>query len=179
MTTIAVFVGSLRKDSFNLKLARNIERLAPRGVEFKHADLNLPLFSEDLEAAGFPPKATALKQLVERSDGVLFVTPEYNRSFSSALKNAIDWASRPWGKNSFAGKPAAIAGASISVLGAAQAQSQLRNVLLYLDTKLLGQPEVYFNGSKGFDADGNVVPESEAFLRSFAQALVEHVKGER
>ena len=145
MTTIAVFVGSLRKDSLNLKLAKNIERLAPEGTEFKYADLNLPLYNQDLEAGNFPEKATALKQLVEGADGVLFV----------------DWASRPWGKNSFAGKPAAIAGASLGVLGTTQAQSQLRNVLIYLDTKLLGQPEVYIDGSKAFDADGHVVAATE------------------
>ena len=174
MAKIAVFVGSLRQDSFNKKLAHAIETLAPEGTEFEYADLDLPLFNQDLEA-DFPAKATQLKQLVEGADGVLFVTPEYNRSFSGVLKNAIDWASRPWGKNSFAGKPAAIAGASIGVLGTTQAQSQLRNVLIYLDTRLLGQPEVYFDGSKGFDEDGKLVESAQGFIKGFADTFVSFV----
>lgn len=146
MTTIAVFVGSLRKESFNLKLAKAIENFMPEGVNFEYADMNLPLYNQDLDG-DFPAKATELKQLVERADGVLFVTPEYNRSFPGVLKNAIDWASRPWGQSSFTGKPAAIVGASMGALGATQAQAALRNVALFLDMKLMGQPEVYFNGT--------------------------------
>ncbi|WP_314688108.1 NAD(P)H-dependent oxidoreductase [uncultured Bifidobacterium sp.] len=178
MTTIAVFVGSLRRDSFNKALARNIERLLPEGVEFRYADLDLPLYDQDLDA-NLPEKVVALKKLVAESDGVLFVTPEYNRSFSGVIKNAIDWASRPWGQSSFAGKPAAIAGASIGALGTTQAQSQLRNVLLFLDMKVMGQPELYFNASAGLDGNGDVAPESKDFLQGFVDALVAHVRGEK
>ncbi|WP_300765826.1 NAD(P)H-dependent oxidoreductase [uncultured Bifidobacterium sp.] len=175
MTTIAVFVGSLRKESVNNALAKNIERLAPEGVEFRYADLDLPLYNQDLDG-DLPSKVVELKRLVEESDGVLFVTPEYNRSFSGVIKNAIDWASRPWGKSSFAGKPAGLVGASIGALGASQAQGQLRNVLLFLGMKVLGQPEVYFNATAGLDADGKANESSEDFLKAYAQAFVEHVR---
>ena len=178
MTKIAVLVGSLRADSFNKKLARSIERLAPEGTEFTYADLNLPLFNQDLEIQ-LPPKVQDLKELVAGSDGVLFVTPEYNRSYSGVLKNAIDWASRPWGQNSFAGKPVAIAGASIGALGTTQAQSHLRNVLLFLDTRVLGQPEVYFDGTKGFDENGNLVESAQGFIKGFVDKFVAFVNSNK
>ncbi len=175
MTTIAVLVGSLRKESFNLALAKGIESLAPEGVNFVYADMNLPLYNQDLEA-DFPAKAMELKKVIEQADGVLFVTPEYDRSFSGVMKNAIDWASRPWGQSSFAGKPAAIVGASIGALGASQAQSQLRSVLIYLDMKVMGQPEVYFNASTGLDEHGQIAAESREFVKGFAEAFVAHVR---
>ncbi|MFT8639651.1 NADPH-dependent FMN reductase [Bifidobacterium sp.] len=171
MTSIAVLVGSLRRDSFNKSLADNIEKLAPAGVTFETADLNLPLFNQDLEA-DFPADAKALKDLIERSDGVLFVTPEYNRSFSGVLKNGIDWASRPWGQNSFNGKPAAIVGASLGALGTTQAQAALRNVLIYLNTEIMGQPEVYFNATTGLKEDGSVADDAKGFLTDFVNAFV-------
>ncbi len=174
MTTIAVFVGSLRKDSFNLKLAKSIERLAPEGTTFVYADMNLPLYNQDFDA-DFPAKALELKQVVANADGVLFVTPEYNRSFSGVIKNAIDWASRPWGQSAFAGKPAAIVGASVGALGTTQAQSQLRNVLLFLDMKVMGQPEVYFNAAAGFDENGQLAQSSEGFIKKFGEAFVRHI----
>ncbi len=115
MTKIAVLVGSLRDGSMNKMLAKNLEALAPEGTEFEYADLNLPLFNEDIEP-NFPQEAQAAKDVVERADGVLFVTPEYNRGVPGVLKNAIDWLSRPWGQNSFAGKPAGIVGATPSAV---------------------------------------------------------------
>jgi chromate reductase len=172
MTKITVLVGSLRRQSFNLSLAKAVEELSPEGTEFAYADLDLPLFNQDLEG-DFPAKALALKDLIESSDGVLFVTPEYNRGYPGVLKNAIDWASRPWGKSSFKGKPAAIIGAAMGALGASQAQQQLRNVVYYLDMQLLGQPEVYFNALTGLDADGSLAQGSVDFIRSFAQAFIE------
>lgn len=175
MTKIAVLVGSLSEASINKKLARGVEALLPEGVEFQYADLNLPLFDYEKEA-DFPADATALKELVESADGVLFVTPEYNRSFPGVLKNAIDWASRPWGKNSFDGKPAAIIGASIGALGTSQAQQQLRNVAVYLNTKLLGQPEVYFDAGRGFTEDGELVEEIKPSVQGFVDAFVAHIE---
>lgn len=175
MTTIAVFVGSLRKESFNLRLAKGIERLAPEGTKFVYANLNLPLYNQDLDY-NLPPEVVELKRVVEEADGVLFVTPEYNRSFPGVLKNAIDWASRPWGSNSFAGKPTAIVGASIGALGATQAQAQLRNVLLFLDTKVMGQPEVYFNSTTGFDEQGEIDASAKDFIAGFAQKFTQHVE---
>ncbi|WEV75848.1 NAD(P)H-dependent oxidoreductase [Bifidobacterium sp. ESL0800] len=178
MTKIAVFVGSLREDSYNKNLAKNIERLSPEGVEFDYIDMNLPLYNQDLDE-NLPQKVVEMKQTVEAADGVLFVTPEYNRSFSGVIKNAIDWASRPWGKSSFAGKPAAIIGASMGALGATQAQQALRNVVLFLDMKLMGQPELYFNAITGLDERGLVVEASEDFLRGFAQAFAKHVEANK
>lgn len=175
MTKIAVFVGSLRKDSINRMLARNLEKLAPEGVEFAYADIDLPLYNQDLES-DYPQKATALKQLVESADGVLIVTPEYNRSFPGVLKNAIDWASRPWGSNSFNNKPVGLVGTSAGPLGAAQAQSHLRNVLYFLNTKLLGQPEMYVNSSTTFDENGDVVEASREYLTRYIETFVAHVK---
>lgn len=174
MTKIAVLVGSLSAASINKKLAQNLESLLPEGVEFEYANLNLPLFDYEKEAE-FPADAKALKSLVESADGVLFVTPEYNRSFSGVLKNAIDWASRPWGTNSFDGKPASIIGASPSPLGATQAQQQLRNVALFLNTKLLAQPELYVNASATFNEDGSIAEDSVEFLQGYVDALVAHV----
>lgn len=175
MTKIAVFVGSLQEKSVNKMLARNLEAVAPEGVEFEYVDIaSLPLFNQDLEGE-FPASATAVKNIVEAADGVLLVTPEYNRGVPGVLKNAIDWASRPWGSNSFDGKPAGIVGASISPLGATQAQQQLRNVMVYLNTKLLGQPELYINAGATFDEDGTVVPESKEFLASYMATFTAHV----
>jgi len=177
MTQIAVFVGSLRADSLNKKLAKNLEELAPEGVTFTYVDISsLPLFNQDLEASAFPAQARAMKDVVEASDGVLFVTPEYNRSIPGVLKNAIDWASRPWGTNSFDGKPAGIVGASMSPLGTALAQAHLKDILIYLNTKLLGQPEVYFAAAHDlFDENGVVIESSNDFLKKYIDAYIAHV----
>ena len=174
MTSIAVFVGSLRKESINHQYAKHLEALLPEGVAFEYADLDVPLYNQDLEA-DFPAQAQALKDIVERNDGVLFVTPEYNRSFPAALKNAIDWASRPWGTNSFDGKPAAIVGVSGS-LATTQAQQQLRNVLLYLNTKLLGQPEMYINRGVAYDESGHLTEEASAYAQAFLNAFIAHIQ---
>lgn len=174
MTKVVVLVGSLSKNSINKKLAKGIEAMLPEGVEFEYADLELPLYNHDNDA-DFDSKARALKDLIEGADGVLFVTPEYNRSFSGVLKNAIDWASRPWGTNSFNGKPAAIIGASIAPHGATQAQQQLRNVALYLNTKLMGQPEVYFDAGRGLDDKGQLTDSAKEILQPFVYTFVSHV----
>lgn len=177
MTQIAVFVGSLRADSLNKKLAKNLEALAPEGVEFVYADISqLPLFSQEREGE-FPSSAQDVKDIVESADGVLFVTPEYNRSIPGVLKNAIDWASRPWGSNSFDGKPAGIVGVSVSPLGTALAQAHLKDILVYLNTKLVGQPEVYLAGAHDlFSADGTIVDASSDFLKGYIDTFVEHVR---
>ena len=175
MTKIAVLVGSLSKASINQKLAKNLAALAPEGVAFEFANLNLPLFDYELEGE-FPADAQALKTLIESADGVLFVTPEYNRGYSGILKNAIDWASRPWGTNSFDGKPAGIIGASVSPLGTTQAQQQLRNVALFLNTKLLGQPELYVDASRAFNEDGTTAEGAQDMFQGYVDALVAHVQ---
>lgn len=179
MTHIAVFVGSLRADSLNKKLAKNLEQLAPEGTTFSYARIGeLPLFNEELEA-DFPASAQAVKDVVEAADGVLFVTPEYNRGVPGLLKNAIDWVSRPWGTNSFDGKPAGIVGASGGALGTGPAQSQLRSVLVYLNTRLMGQPEIYLAGAKAVFDDNDVVVEgSKQFLQDYITAFVAHVQSQ-
>jgi chromate reductase len=140
---IIAIAGSLRKGSFNSALVRELQALAPTGMEIEQVEIgNLPLFDQDNEGT-FPAEATAFKAKIEAADGVIFATPEYNRGIPGVLKNAIDWASRPWGKNSWKGKPALVMGVSVGKIGTAFAQEQLKSVLLYLDTKLVGQPEVY------------------------------------
>ena len=172
---IAVIVGSLSQASINKKLAKSLEEFMPSHVELVYADIDLPLFDYELEPE-FPKKAQVLKDLIEGSDGVLLVSPEYNRSFSGVLKNAIDWASRPWGKNSFDGKPVGIIGASIGQLGTTQAQSHLRNVMIHLNAKVLGQPEMYINATTTIDQQGRVVEGSRELFENFAKTFVAHVK---
>ena len=176
---IAVFVGSLRKDSFNRRLARAVEKLAPAEFTFNHVRIDdLPLYSQDFDGA-YPAVASRLKQEVEAADGVLFVTPEYNRSIPGVLKNAIDIASRPWGTNSFAGKPAAVIGASIGTGGTALAQQHLRNVLAYLDVAVLGQPEVFvhFKSDELIDAQGQIASDdTRKFLQGYVDRYVAWVR---
>ncbi len=175
---IAVFVGSLRKDSFNRRLARAVEKLAPAEFTFNHVRIDdLPLYSQDFDGA-YPAVASRLKQEVEAANGVLFVTPEYNRSIPGVLKNAIDIASRPWGTNSFAGKPAAVIGASIGTGGTALAQQHLRNVLAYLDVPVLGQPEVFIHFKDDLIADDGTIHNegTTKFLQDFMDHYVAWVR---
>ncbi len=167
---VLVIVGSLRKESYNLKLAKAIARLSEKTLDFHFAEIgDLPLYNQDLEAE-FPAQALRLKNDIAAADGVLFVTPEYNRCYSAALKNAIDWASRPYGKNSFAKKPAALCGASVGVIGTACAQGALKSILVYLDMALMGQPEVYFHFKENvIEMDGKINDaNTEKFLQGFA-----------
>lgn len=160
MTTIAVLVGSLQEKSFNKRLAKTLESLAPDGMVFRYVDINLPLYNQDLET-NYPTSARAIKDTIEHADGVLIVTPEYNRGIPGVLKNAIDWASRPYGKNSFAGKPTGVVGISPTPIGTAMAQASLRPVLSHLDTKQLGQPEIYVANATNdmFDENGILTDE--------------------
>src|SRR6476619_4498556 len=147
---IAVIVGSLRRDSFNAKLARAIAKLAPVDFTFKHSQIgDLPLYNQDDDANQASP-VKRLKAEITEAQGLLFVTPEYNRSVPGVLKNAIDHASRSYGKNSWAGKPAGILSASIGAIGGALAQQHLRNVLAYLDVPAFGQPEAFIKIGDGF-----------------------------
>lgn len=177
MKRIAVFVGSLRAGSLNKNLAQNLESLAPDDVAFDYIDIgSIPLFNQDLESA-YPKSAQKIKDIVEAADGVLFVTPEYNRGIPGVLKNAIDWASRPWGSNSFDGKPAGIVGASGGALATGPAQAQLRSVLVYLNTKLMGQPEIYLAHAKDvFDENGVVVESSKPYLAGYIEAFAKHIE---
>jgi chromate reductase len=175
---VAVFVGSLRKDSFNRRLARAVEKLAPAEFTFDHIQIDdLPLYSQDFDAA-YPAVATQLKKEVEAADALLFVTPEYNRSVPGVLKNAIDIASRPWGTNSFADKPGAVIGTSIGSTGTALAQQHLRNVLTYLDVHTLAQPEVFIHFKDELIADDGTINNdgTTKFLQGFVDKYVAWVK---
>ena len=175
---VAVFVGSLREDSFNRKLAKAVEKLAPAGFEFQHIRIdNLPLYNQDFDG-DYPTEGKRLKQEVETADALLFVTPEYNRSIPGVLKNALDIGSRPWGTNSFAGKPGAAIGISIGATGTSMAQQHLRNVLLYLDVALLGQPEVYVQFKDGLIDDEGAIgnPDTLKFLQGFVDRYVAWVE---
>lgn len=175
---VAVLVGSLRKGSFNRHLARAVERLAPDDFSFDHVRIdNLPLYDQDFDA-GYPPECQHLKDEIAAADALLFVTPEYNRSIPGVLKNAIDIASRPWGTNSFAGKPGGVIGVSVGATGTALAQQHLRNVLSYLDVAVLPQPEVFIQNKEGlFSDDGKIGNEgTQAFLQGFADRYVAWVK---
>lgn len=160
MNIIAIS-GSLRKGSFNTALLRNLQALAPEGMQITIQDISaIPLFNQDDEAA-FPKEAQALKDAVEGADGIIIATPEYNRSIPGVLNNAIDWASRPWGKNSFTGKTVLTMGVSVGNIGTAVAQSHLRHILLYLNADLIGQPELYIGPAQAiFDAEGNLTDAS-------------------
>ena len=168
---VGYFVGSLSSTSINRILSRSLIRLAPPDLEFTEIPIgNLPLYSPDHDA-DYPPEARALKEAVARSDAVLFVTPEYNRSIPGALKNAIDWASRPWGNNSFHHIPAAVIGASIGAIGTAVAQQSLRGVLSFCNARQMTAPEAYIRYTPEiFPGDGEVADEStKAFLTSFME----------
>lgn len=175
---IAVVVGSLRRDSFNRKLADAVIALAPPELSFKHVRIDdLPLYNQDDDAN---PAETVkrLKAEITASQGVLFVTPEYNRSISGVLKNAIDHASRPYGQSVWAGKPAGVMGASVGAPGTSMAQQHLRNMLAYLDMPTLGQPEVFIHVTEGFfDQNGKIASaESREFLQTWMDRFVEWVK---
>jgi len=175
---VAVLLGSLRKDSHNKRLMRAVEKLAPAHLKFEHVRIDdLPLYSQDFDA-DYPPNARRLKSDIESAQALLFVTPEYNRSVPGVLKNAIDIASRPWGTNSFAGKPAAVIGASIGAVGTAVAQDHLRGSLHFLDVPVLGQPEVYLQFRDGLiGPDGTVGDDAtRAFLQRFVDAYAAWVE---
>jgi len=177
MPRIAVIVGSIRRDSFNLRLARALVRLGEGRFEPLWVRIDdLPLFNQDDEKNAIPSVAR-YKAEVQSADGLLFVTPEHNRSIPSALKNAIDWSTRPFGTNVFSGKPSAVAGTSPGAISAAIAQVHLKNILLTLSGAVLGQPEVYLKFEKDLiDADGNVANEgTKKFLTGFVDKLVAFV----
>jgi chromate reductase len=174
---IAVIVGSLRHDSINLKLANALFQLAPSDFSFSHVKIDdLPLYNQyddehQVEAV------LRIKAQIRDAQGLLFVTPEYNRSIPGALKNAIDHASRPYGQSVWDGKPAGLLGASVGPLGTALAQQHLRNILAYLNVPTLGQPEAFIQAKEGlFDADGFIGPNSLTFLQNWMDHYVAWVR---
>ena len=180
MTKIAIIVGSLRRDSFNRKFAEALTRLAPPDIEFTWPDIaSLPLYNQDDDPAP-PESALALKAAIRAADGLIFVTPEYNRSIPGVLKNALDHASRPYGDSAWAGKPAGVIGVSPGALGTALAQQHLRSVLAYLDVPTLGQPEAYIQHREGmFAEDDSLVDPSKNFASKWLDAYLAFVIGHR
>lgn len=165
---VAVLVGSLRKDSFNRQMANALIKLAPSDFSFTHVEISdLPLYNQD-DDANQAGSVKRLKSAISAADSVLFVTPEYNRSIPGVLKNAIDHASRPYGQNSWAGKPAGVLGVSVGAAGTCMAQQHLRNVLAYLNMPTLGQPEAFVQAKEGlFDGAGNIGAGSREFLQNW------------
>lgn len=171
-------VGSLRRDSFNVKAMRAAQQLAPEGSRIEIADIGgLPGFNQDDEGSP-PPKVTELKQQIRNADAILFVTPEYNYSVPGVLKNAIDWASRPYGDSAWSGKPVAVMGASIGMQGTSRAQYHLRQMFVFLNMHAVNQPEVMIsNAAKRFDEQGNLTDEtSRRLIQQLLQELVRWTK---
>ena len=174
---IAIIVGSLRQDSFNRKLANAIVKLAPPEFSFRQIQIgDLPLYNQDND--GNPSAAVKrFKSEIAAVQGLLFVTPEYNRSISGVLKNAIDHGSRPYGQNAWAGKPAGILGVSPCAAGTAMAQQHLRNILAAVDIPALGLPEAFIQAKEGlFDSDGNIGEGSKKFLQNWMDKYVVWIK---
>lgn len=175
---IGVIVGSLRKDSFNRQLAKAVSARLPAHLQTQELAIGeLPLYNQDLDSA-LPASVVEFKQQIESVQGLLFFTPEYNRSYPGVLKNAIDWGSRPWGKNSWARKPGGILGASPGQLGTALAQEHLRMVLSALDVAVLPQPALFVQYTEGLiDADGNITNETTAkFIQGYVDRYVAWVE---
>jgi chromate reductase len=175
MTThkVGYFVGSLAKASINRRLANALVRLAPSQLQMSEISFkDLPLYSYDYDA-DYPPVAREFKDAIAAVDAVLFVTPEYNRSIPGGLKNAIDWASRPYGKNSFTRKPSAVIGTSPGAIGTAVAQQSLRSVLSFCNSPQMNAPEAYIQFKPDLiTADGEVTNEGTAeFLRDYMESF--------
>jgi chromate reductase, NAD(P)H dehydrogenase (quinone) len=168
---VGYFVGSLATNSINRTLSQALVKVAPDSLEFTEIPIKeLPLYSYDYDA-DYPPEGRALKEAIAASDAILYVSPEYNRSIPGALKNAIDWGSRPWGQNAFARKPSAIIGASIGGIGTAVMQSSMRSVLSFLDSPQLNAPEAYIHfNPEDYGPDGECTnPSTREFLATFMQ----------
>lgn len=176
-TKIAVVVGSLRRDSFNKTLAAALAKLAPPDVVLTPVEIgDLPLYNQD-DDGNQAPSVKRLKAEIAAAQGVIFVTPEYNRSLPGVLKNAIDHASRPYGQSAWGGKPAGVIGVSVGAIGTALAQQHLRNILAYLDMPTLGQPEAFIQMKEGlFDADGSIGAASRDFVKAWLDRYLAFVK---
>jgi len=174
---VGYFVGSLSSTSINRVLSAALIKLAPDDLDFTEIPIrNLPLYSPDYDA-DYPSEGRALKEAIASIDAILFVSPEYNRSIPGALKNAIDWASRPWGQNSFDHIPAAVIGTSPGQIGTALAQQSLRAVLSFCNARQMTAPEAYVKYSTDvFAPDGEVLdPSTREFLTNFMKEFHDHL----
>jgi chromate reductase, NAD(P)H dehydrogenase (quinone) len=174
MARVGVIVGSLRKGAFTRQMARALPQLAPPGMELFDIEIgDLPLYNEDLETADAPAQWTRFRQQVRSAEGILFITPEYNRSISGALKNALDVGSRPWGHSSWDGKPAAVVGQSPGLLGGMAAVHHLRQVMLAVNLAAMPHPEAYLPSvATLFDQDGRLQnAQTREFMSGFLLAF--------
>jgi chromate reductase len=174
-TKILGIAGSLREESHNKRLLRAASKLLPPSAQLEIFDLDgIPLYNQDVEALSLPEAVKAFKKMIEEADALLISTPEYNHSYPGVLKNAIDWASRPYGKNSFDRKPTAVMSASPALFGGIAAQDHLKQVLLALNTRLVTQPAVIVSmAHQKFDQDGNLLdPNTQQFVRQLITNLV-------
>jgi len=169
---VAVFVGSLRKESFNRKMANALAAMAPAPLKLEIVEIRqLPLYNQD-DDANPPAASAAFKQRVQKADAVLFVTPEYNRSMPGVLKNAIDVASRPYGQSAWEGKPAGIISGSVSAVGGFGANHHLRQSLTYLNMPAMQQPEAYLGPlGDSVNAQGELIDKTRQFIVKFAEAF--------
>jgi chromate reductase len=174
---VGYLIGSLARESINRKLAGALIKLAPENLSFTEISFkDLPLYSYDYDA-DFPPVARDFKAAIKASDAILFVTPEYNRSIPGGLKNAIDWASRPYGTNSFTHKPSAVIGTSPGAIGTAVAQQSLRSVLSFCNSPQMNAPEAYIQFTPGLVSDSGeiTVASTEEFLRTYMTEFHDHI----
>lgn len=176
--SIAVIVGSLRKDSYNLKVAKVLQQIAPASLSLKIIQIgDLPLYNEDIDTDNPPAAYTRFRQELATCQGVIFVTPEYNRSTPAAIKNAIDVGSRPYGKSIWGKKPAAVISVSQGAVGGFGANHHLRQSLVFLDMPTLQQPEAYIgNIAKFFDEKGNIDDKTKSFLQTIINAYAAMVE---
>ena len=170
---VAILIGSLRKESFNRKVADAIKGLRPASLQFEEISIgDLPFYNEDLETSSPPAQWTNFRQRIKAVDAVLFFTPEYNRSVPGVLKNAIDVGSRPYGQSVFAGKPAGVLSVSIGPISGFGANHHLRQSLVFLDMPTLQQPEVYIGNASGlFDDAGKLNESTQKFLKTYLDAF--------
>lgn len=170
---VLCLVGGIARNSLNRKLFKAVEEMAPKTVTLRTLEIQkFPFYSQDLENDP-PDSITRFKDMIRDSDAVLFITPEYNRSFPGVLKNAIDWGSRPYGQNLWDRKPTGVMGATISPVGTFGAQHHLRQVASYLNMSVMGQPEFYFNASEAFDDRGRLINEmTREFVENYWAAFM-------
>lgn len=181
MYQVAVIVGSLRKDSFNKKLAKALDKLNHPELHFNFIDIaDIPLYNQDHES-NLPAVVAAFKTDIEQSDAVLIATPEYNRSIPGVLKNVIDWGTRPYGENSWTNKPIGMIGATPGGIGTAVAQSHLRSIMTTVGGIVMGQPEVYFVFKKDIINDNHEITndDTKKFLQAFLDTFTQWIKNHR
>ena len=169
---IAALVGSIRQDSFNKKLAKNLIRLAPENITMEIVEIGqLPFYNEDLDTDSPPKEWVDFREKIKTYDGIFLFTPEYNRSISGVLKNALDVGSRPYGKSVWNGKPAAVASVSMSPLAGSIANHTLRQSLVFLNMPVMQQPEIYIGSAHElFDQNGKAIEDSETFFKEVITA---------